>query len=301
MKLNQFISRDLVLLGSPATTVDEALVEAVSAIRAENLKGLSHDLALTRLRERFALGATCLPSGICVPHARLDGFDGIVIAAVRPRNPLAVPRAPVPIKLIWVIITSLAANTTYLRILAALTSLSRRESAMDSLRMARDPEAFLAVLAEEGGEIQTGLTVRDIMTRDVVSIRAMASVREVLDLMFSHKLRYLPVVDEEECLVGEVGILDLIAAGIPEYAQRVGNLNFLSELEPLEKLLRNEATIAVESVMKSPAKAVSPDTTVLEVSLEMATTKKRHYAVVEKGRLVGVVSSMDILSKVLRA
>lgn len=301
MKLSQLITPDLVLLGGPAATVDDALFEAVKAMAARKPAGFDADKAITRLRERFALGGTCLPSGICVPHARLEGFDGSLIVAVRPRNPIAVPRAPTPVKLVWVIVTSLAANTSYLRILAAITSLSRREGAMEALRAAPDPAAFLEVLGREGGEIQTGLTVRDIMTRDVVSIRSTASVREILDLMFTHKLRYIPVVDESESLVGEVGILDLIAVGIPEYAQRVGNLNFLSELEPLEHLLRNESTITVDRVMKSPAKTVSADTTVLEVSLEMATTKKRHYAVLDGGRLVGVVSSMDILSKVLRA
>jgi len=35
--------------------------------------------------------------------------------------------------------------------------------------------------------------------------------------------------------------------------------------------------------------------------LKMAKTHKRHFSVCDKGRLVGIVSAMDILSKVLRA
>jgi CBS domain-containing protein len=69
----------------------------------------------------------------------------------------------------------------------------------------------------------------------------------------------------------------------------------------MEELLKNEGTILVRSIMKPPVRSIAPDSSVLAVAFEMTRSRKRHFPVVENGRIVGVVSSMDILSKVLRA
>ena len=138
------------------------------------------------------------------------------------------------------------------------------------------------------------------MTKDVISISETATLKEVLDLIYQKKLHYLPIVNQAGGLVGELGVLDLIAAGIPDYAFRIGSLKFLAELEPMTELLQNEDKILVGSIMQKP-KPIGPSASVIEVAFEMARGKKRHFAVVEQGQLIGVVSYMDIVSKVLRA
>ena len=69
----------------------------------------------------------------------------------------------------------------------------------------------------------------------------------------------------------------------------------------MAELLKNEDKIAVGAIMKPPVRSIAPDSSVLAVAFEMTRSKKRHYPVVEDGRVVGVISSMDILSRVLRA
>jgi CBS domain-containing protein len=58
--------------------------------------------------------------------------------------------------------------------------------------------------------LQKRFYVRDVMTRDVRSVSAGASLREVGEIMVSDKVDCVPVVDAENVLVGIVTSTDLI-------------------------------------------------------------------------------------------
>jgi CBS-domain-containing membrane protein len=63
----------------------------------------------------------------------------------------------------------------------------------------------------------TGLrTVSDVMTRTVVSVRASAPFKDVVRLMHDYRVSALPVVDDEDRLVGLVSEGDLILKEDPE-------------------------------------------------------------------------------------
>jgi len=300
MKLANLIDQKLILLDKNISTIDEAIVLGVGAISTQQLHSLQREDVLAKVRERQLLGGTVFPTGIAIPHARLHGFDDILIVAIKPRIPINIEGSN-PLCLVWLVLTSQSASSTYLKVLANLAKLSKDEPTMKALLMAESASRFLDVLEHSPYEVEKGLHVSDIMTRELTTILDTASLRELADLMFSKKLRYLPVVDAKGLLVGEVGVLDLISAGIPGYVYRVGSLRFLDEFEPMEDLLKNEDTIPVKSIMKPPIRSIAPDSSVLAVAFEMTRSKKRHFPVVENDRLVGVVSSMDILAKVLRA
>lgn len=76
-------------------------------------------------------------------------------------------------------------------------------------------------------EGQTGGTVRDIATRDVISARPDMSTREAAELMADHQVRRLPVIDGDR-LVGIVSLGDLAVKEAKD--SRVGDtLEHISE------------------------------------------------------------------------
>jgi len=117
---------------------------------------------------------------------------------------------------------------------------SKDQAIMDALLKAENPSAFVGIFEKAGYIIKKNLTVADIMTRDVVSVPPTATIKELTDAMYSRHLRYIPIVDDNGKLWCEIGIIDLIKAGIPDYAFRIGSLKFLSELEPMTELLSKE-------------------------------------------------------------
>lgn len=308
MKLSNLMDPRLVQLSAEVDSIDAAIESALKAITALYPHEVDYDSVSEKLRERQKLGGTCFPTGVSIPHARLPDFEDFIIAAVVPKKPIDAAEkcadascsdAP-PIRVVYVVLLSQTSSSIYLNTLAKLLEASKDERMMSALLGAANAQEFVAVIDAAGYEVKKNLTVADLMTREVVSARPDWTLKQLIDIIYRRKLHYVPVVDEKGGLVGEIGVLDLIKAGIPDYAFRIGSLKFLAELEPMTELLRNEDKVLVESIMQKPV-PIPPTTSVVEVAFEMARGKKRHYAVVEGGCLIGVVSYMDILFKVLRA
>lgn len=300
MKLAHLLDPRLIFLGQEFSSLDEAISRAVAAAADVHRHSIHRDEALSRVREREALGGTLLPTGVAIPHARLEEFEDLVIVPVVPRTAIGGGENATPIRMVWLLLTSKTGSSLYLNALAAIAAIAKNEDFLASLLRAENPLQFMGLLEDAGYEVKKGLHVEDIMSREVISVREDATLSELIDLMYAKKLRYVPVIDASEKLVGEIGVLDLIAAGLPDYASRLVNLDFLEELEPMEGLLAKESVIPVRAIMKVPTGVLEPSSSVFEAALRMTRSRKRHFPVAEGGKLVGVVSSMDILSKVLR-
>lgn len=304
MKLANFMDPKLVLLKAEVSSVEEAVQQALQAV-VKNYRhdALQYDQVLKLVQEREALGGTILPSGIAIPHARIPLFNDFLIASVVPKKPILVTQkdTEIEVKVIYLFIISQTASSIYLNALAKIAESSKSEEVMKKLLAAETPHQFVEVFEQAGYTVKKDLTVADIMTTNVVALKKNATLKELTDLMYAKHLRYVPIVDDTGKLIGEIGVIDLIKAGIPDYAFRIGSLKFLSELEPMTELLLKEDKISVESIMNKNPVSLKPNTSVIEVAFEMSRNKKRHFAICDNGKLVGVVSAMDLLSKVLRA
>jgi CBS domain-containing protein len=116
-------------------------------------------------------------------------------------------------------------------------------------------------------------TVSDVMTRDVVTVDALAPFKEVVRLMQEHRVSALPVVDDDDVLVGIVSEGDLILREDPGL---VGG-GHLFEI------------------------SVAPDASLGEAARRMHRNEVKRLPVVDaEGRLVGIVSRADLLRGFLR-
>ena len=68
---------------------------------------------------------------------------------------------------------------------------------------------FVDIVARSKPKAQT--TVERYMTTDVVTTDAQASIRDVADVMLEHGFHHLPVVDDEEGVIGIISTTDLAA------------------------------------------------------------------------------------------
>ena len=111
----------------------------------------------------------------------------------------------------------------------------------------------------------------------------------------------LPVVDAQNTYLGEVGVINLLKVGVPDYLMMIDNLNFLSNFEPLEHLFDKEDIVTVREIMYANHVTLSPSTSIIEAVTLMIRYKCRFFSVVENGKLVGVLTAMDVFSKVFKA
>ncbi|MBK3576439.1 CBS domain-containing protein [Streptomyces sp. MBT65] len=139
--------------------------------------------------------------------------------------------------------------------------------------------------------------VCDVMTRTVVALGRDAGFKEIVKTMQEWKVSALPVLDDEERVIGVVSEADLL----PKEAFHDGDPDRYSELRRLSDLTKAGAVTAAE-LMTAPALTVHADATLARAARTMAQTRTKRLPVVDdQGRLKGIVSRSDLLKVFLRS
>jgi CBS domain-containing protein len=143
--------------------------------------------------------------------------------------------------------------------------------------------------------------VRQAMTTDPVTVAPDTSVEEVVRLMRTHELPGLPVVDGDGALLGIVTESDLVIADddgdlhIPHYIELFGGMVFLEPLRGFEARLKKAAAATARDMMTADPVTVEADDPVRKAARLIADSGHNRLPVVEGGRLVGVVTRVDVL------
>ena len=148
------------------------------------------------------------------------------------------------------------------------------------------------------------LTVADIMTRDVVSIKGTTTVREMAKIFETTRFGTLPIVDDAGNLTGIVSASDLVEQDRPLHIPTV--IALFDWVIPLggESSLQREldkitAQTASELASTDIVTITSSDT--VSSAAEIMSSKKIHaLPVVEGKKLVGIVARIDIIRSMNR-
>ena len=144
-------------------------------------------------------------------------------------------------------------------------------------------------------------TVADIMDPDPIAVTPDDDVETVVRLMRRHELPGVPVVNDAGRCVGIVTESDLVFSDeegdlhIPHYIELFGGVVFLEPLRHFESRLRKAAASTVADLMTRDPVTVAPDAGVHEAGRLIVRRGHNRLPVVEHGRLVGVVTRVDVL------
>jgi CBS domain-containing protein len=147
-------------------------------------------------------------------------------------------------------------------------------------------------------------TVAEIMDADPVTISPDTDVQTVVETMKANELPGLPVVDADGKCVGIVTESDLIIADeeadlhIPHYIQIMGGIVWLEPLRHFEEKFKKAlASDASQMMTSEDLTTIGPESTVGEAGKAIAEHGHNRLPVVDsEGRLVGVVTRVDVLS-----
>lgn len=254
---------------------------------------------LEAILEREKESSMAYATGIAIPHIRVDGLEDTLIGMTFLQNPLDYDGTEVN----WVVLifTDRSSSKIYLNIVAALLKLSQDTELMRQVRQAADGHALIHLLRHRDVSIGKDLCLGDIMITDPCCVLPDATLRDLDKIINEHAISLVPVVDENRGYLGEVTVLDVLKVGVPDYLMRMDNLAFLRTFEPLENLFENEDKITVREIMRKDAKTLSPDSSIVEAVFQMIQNRRRSFSVVDRGRLVGVVTAMDVFRRVIKA
>ena len=142
--------------------------------------------------------------------------------------------------------------------------------------------------------------VKDVMSRDVVTINAGDTIHEALTLMGENRVSALPVVDSDDHCVGILSTSDLVdmTRDVDDDLYHLDMVDPTSRRFLLDKLAHSMGGETVQSFMSEAVTTVDVDTTIGKATREMIRNRVHHLPVVDThDRLIGIISTMDILAE----
>jgi len=143
--------------------------------------------------------------------------------------------------------------------------------------------------------------VREIMEASPETVAPDTPIEEVVRALRDNELPGVPVVDGEGRCVGIITEADMVLPDdegdlhIPHYVNLFGGTVFLEPLGRFEKRLRKAFASTAGDMMSGDPVTVAPDTSVREAGRIIHEAGHNRLPVVEDGRLVGVVTRVDVL------
>ena len=142
------------------------------------------------------------------------------------------------------------------------------------------------------------LTVADVMTRDVLTVKPETPVEAVAGLLYEGRISGVPVLDDQGRVVGILSEGDLMAhsSAIGDAEPRSWWLRFFSDTgSRAEAYLKTHGRTAADVMSRSPL-TVGPAASLGEVARLLEKHRVKRLPVVDEGgKLVGIVSRANLL------
>jgi CBS domain-containing protein len=147
------------------------------------------------------------------------------------------------------------------------------------------------------------MNIRDCMKRNVVSISETSTIRDTAIVFVKEHVGLLPIVDQNNKLVGVVGLRDLLSLELPDFINFVADLDFVHDFGAVETT-RPSAEVLGKSIktLMHPPITVSEDSGLLRAYALMLQHQLHDMPVISNdGKLVGMASRVDIGTAIVSA
>ena len=266
-----------------------------------------------QILQRDSCGITFATPEVAVVHVRVEGLDRLYMAIGTSQR---APRCSATIgngncaaadteatRLVAMILAPLDDPAGYLRAIAALSKVCRREGFVSQVVSLESPGQVWKAFEASNQQLPSYVKAGDIMKRDFPLLHETDSLSDAIDTFCRLGVNELPVVDADGDLVGIVTPDELIRVCLPEYITWMEDLTPILNFEPFAEVLRREASVPVIEIMLFSDRyaTVAGDSPAIHVAKVMMRRNVRQVYVVDDKRLLGVISIQDFIHKVLRA
>ncbi|GAA4544881.1 CBS domain-containing protein [Amycolatopsis samaneae] len=136
------------------------------------------------------------------------------------------------------------------------------------------------------------MRARDVMTSPVRTVTPSTTAKEAAEILSLHGFTALPVVDDDECLIGIVTEADLIRDRVPADARHGSG----GERQPPHK----DPGTTVGALMTTPVTGMSPGSDVADLSRALVDAGIRAMPIVDGAKVLGIVTRGDIVRVLAR-
>jgi CBS-domain-containing membrane protein len=142
-------------------------------------------------------------------------------------------------------------------------------------------------------------TAEEIMTRKVVTVNKSLSIKELSKLFIENRFNGIPVIDDNNNVIGVVTQGDLIEQNknlhIPTVIALFDAVLFLESEKKFESDVKKLTGTTVEDIYHKHAISVSPNTDINEITTLMAEKDIHTLPVLDGHKLVGIIGKRDVI------
>jgi CBS domain-containing protein len=140
------------------------------------------------------------------------------------------------------------------------------------------------------------MRARDIMSKQVVSVRADATIAEAVAILLQQRISAVPVLDPEDRLVGILSEGDLLRRSeLGTEKKRARWLQILLSPGRLAEEYARAHGRRVEEVMTREVVTVDEDAPAVDIVDTMSRHRIKRVPVLHAGRMIGIVSRADLI------
>jgi len=143
------------------------------------------------------------------------------------------------------------------------------------------------------------LKIKNVMVRDLTSVSEDCTIKEVVKILSRQRLRGLPVVDNDQNVIGIITESDIIKASLPGYYKELQNPSFLPDFNQFSKQAKKIANLSVKGFMTKQVYLVEEDISRTEAANLLFKKHLRIIPVVRAGKLVGILTPSCLCKNIM--
>jgi mannitol/fructose-specific phosphotransferase system IIA component (Ntr-type) len=295
MKLSSLLNPKLIKCGLAAKSKEEALEEMLE-VMAAGTPGVTVVELRAALAEREKLGPFSMAKGSAFPHARTEKVSDFRIAVGTAPQGLDF-KAPDGnlIRLVVLFVIPKKHSNLYLTTLAQFLNLFAAEENLLKAAQAKSGEDLVAAVDS------LGVRPAAPMTGGLPTVTPQTPLSKAVELFSATKAEAIPVVDADGNFVGELTAGALLQLGVREHFLHLTTAATLQAGGSIETVLRSHADAPLESlgVLSSNGfRTVQEDEPLIEMAVKLCHAGARGAYVLRGRRLVGSVTTGEILKKI---
>jgi CBS domain-containing protein len=304
VKLKDVVDARHVVVPLSALTVKEATERLAERLIATGAVGEGEANRLNAvIRNAWPEDMVSVGEHAFLPHFRTEAVRKLVTAVGISTTPIRWEKDPHRSARIVILIVAPPRETpTYLQVVGGFARILSDPETVLALLAAKTPEQVTQIGAFDAVELPSHLTVRDLMTPDVLAAHPDQSLGDVARLMIEKDVRAIPVVDEGGVLMGMVTHRELLRYLIPDYLQKTksGEFRAITKAQ-LQRGGSDPRALPVKDVMARAVLCLSEEQTLSDVANLMNNKDVDRFPVVREGVVVGFLTRADLIRRLVAA
>ena len=134
------------------------------------------------------------------------------------------------------------------------------------------------------------MKIKEVMVPDLTSVSADTPIKEAVKVMSRQRMVGLPVVDNDQNVIGIITESDIAKACLPGYYKELQNPSFIPDFDQFSQQAKKIAHFPVKEFMTREVFTVEENTSRTEAANLLFRKQLRIVPVVRAGKLVGILT-----------